>query len=243
MMLEETDADVVFKHNHFQVIDAEDSAYQMCRLLQRQGTDYVPVADPDEGNLVGVLSYLDMVNLLDTAARQFPHLFVSTIAEANIGTYRVVTCPETMLLEDALQICSEKNISSIPVVNAEGTVTGLYYKSDVSFITKNADPASILASIGSITVADAVAAAPTLPPAVGQPTPSDFPPPLGPDGLPLQSALMTNTFRTCRHNDPVHSVLATMMDSRVTRVVVVDEGNKCLGIVSIKDIISFYLDS
>ena len=36
-MLDEAEATSVFKHNQFQTIDAEDSAYQMCRLLQRQG--------------------------------------------------------------------------------------------------------------------------------------------------------------------------------------------------------------
>lgn len=240
-MLEETGTGQVFKHDHWQAIDAEKSAYQMCRLLQRQNTDYVPVTDPDEGNLVAVLGYLDMVNLLDTAARQFPHLFSATIDEAKIGTYRVVTCPENMSLGEALRICQQKQISSIPVVNADGVVTGLYYKNDVSFITKSSNPDEILGNVGEVTVADAVRAGASADLADVN---ANMPPPaIGPDGESVARPALLNTFRTCQPQDPIRHVLATMMEARVTRVVIVDAGMRCMGIVSIKDVIMFYLNS
>ena len=36
----------------------------------RHEADYVPIVDPDEGNLVSILGYLDVVHLLDQAAKQ-----------------------------------------------------------------------------------------------------------------------------------------------------------------------------
>jgi CBS domain-containing protein len=244
-MLQDHEGATIFKHAFFQSIDAEDSAYQMCRLLQRQNTDFVPVTDPVEGNLVAVLGYLDIVNLLDTASRQFPHLFDSTIGETQVGTYNVVTCPESMRLADALAICEQRSISSIPVVDAAGVVTGLYYKSDVSFITKNPNPDVILTNIGEITVADVVAAAPLLPlvPQISTSSslgPISLPPHVGPDG---RTGQIPQTFKTCHHADHIRGVLGGMMDARVTRTVVVDAEGKCLGIVSIKDIILHYWNS
>lgn len=86
-MLENTN--FKFRHDTFETVDAEETVYQMCRLLQRQGTDFVPVVDPDEGNLVAILGYLDIVNLLYTASLQFTHLFETTVEESKVGTYQV----------------------------------------------------------------------------------------------------------------------------------------------------------
>jgi len=207
----------------------------------------VPVTDPDEGNLVAVLGYLDIVNLLDTAARQFPHLFEATIQDANIGTYRVVTCPETTRLAEALQICQQKRISSIPVVNEANQVVGLYYKSDVSFITKNPNPDVILATIDEVTVKDVIMAAPPLL-VLNNPSGAmaDRPPvpPVTSTGAPGTEIGTNETkFRSCLQTEHIREVLTTMMDSRVTRVVVVDTNQQCLGIVSIKDIVMFFLNS
>jgi hypothetical protein len=40
---------VSFKHGEFNSIDAEDSVYQLCVLMDRLNADFVPVIDPDEG--------------------------------------------------------------------------------------------------------------------------------------------------------------------------------------------------
>jgi hypothetical protein len=39
-------------------------------VVRRHEADYVPIVDPDEGNLVAILGYLDVVHLLDQAAKQ-----------------------------------------------------------------------------------------------------------------------------------------------------------------------------
>jgi hypothetical protein len=50
-------------------------------VVRRHEADYVPIVDPDEGNLVAILGYLDVVHLLDQAAKQvrFRALFASPI--------------------------------------------------------------------------------------------------------------------------------------------------------------------
>ena len=116
------------RYQDFESIDAEDSVYQLCRILQSRERDFIPVLDPDDGNLVAILGYLDLVNLLNTAASQFPHLFSSTIEELGVGTYRVITAPQSALLADVLNILEDRRISSIPVVDEAEKVVGLYYK-------------------------------------------------------------------------------------------------------------------
>lgn len=250
-----------FRHAEFSTVDAEDTVYQMCRLLQRQGSDFVPVADPDEGNLVSVLGYLDIINLLDTAARQFPELFTASIGEANIGTYRVVTAPDSANLVDVLKALEERKISSIPIVNNDSQVIGLYYKSDVSFITKSQDPDAILSNLATLLVGQVMKSqvqrrvglnsyigssgnndsgnsnngnngASSGSVAMSIDTPDDS----------YNNNIGAIPFCTCELGDTIKEVLAGMMAYRVSRVVIVDNMQRCLGILSIKDIVLFYLE-
>ncbi len=55
------------------------------------------------------------------------------------------------------------------------------------------------------------------------------------------SALMTHVVATCRPEDSVRSVMATMTRARVRHVPVLDDGGLC-GIVSIGDVIKSYVD-
>ena len=79
-----TQISVRFRHADFQAVDAEDSVVQLCLLLLRTGSDYAPVLDPDNGNLVAILGYLDILNLLEKAGNQYPHFFSQTLQE--LGT-------------------------------------------------------------------------------------------------------------------------------------------------------------
>ena len=241
-----------FRHSEFTTVDAEDTVYQMCRVLQRQGSDFVPVADPDDGNLVSVLGYLDIINLLDTAARQFPELFTATIGEANIGTYRVVTAPDSANLADVLKALEDRMISSIPIVNNDSQVIGLYYKSDVSFITKSQDPDAILSNLATLLVGQVMRS--QVQRRVGS---NNYNGNLGGNGSGNNGsggvAMAVDApddshhvgaipYCTCELRDSVKDVLSSMMTYRVSRVVIVDNMQRCLGILSIKDIVLFYLE-
>jgi 5'-AMP-activated protein kinase regulatory gamma subunit len=218
----------VFKHSDFETVDAEDSVLQLCRLMHRLGTDYVPVVDPDEGNLVSILSYLDLVHLLHEAAKQYPHFFSSTLRQMGIGTFEnVVSAPQSALLFDVIEVLEERNISGIPVINEQGLVVGLYHKSDVSFITKSADPDSAILELHSLLVGEALRMQQThiSHEASTSTTQGDQP-----------------SLSSCTMQDPLAAVLDTMMRAQATRLVCVDGGGRCLGVVSIKDILWYYFD-
>jgi len=69
-----------FSHSVFHTVDAEDTVYEMCKSLQVIGNDYAPIVDSEDGtNLVSLLGYLDIVNLMSQAATQAPQLFTETI--------------------------------------------------------------------------------------------------------------------------------------------------------------------
>ena len=56
-----------------------------------------------------------------------------------------------------------------------------------------------------------------------------------------ESLVTTQGLVTCVITDTISAILNAMMLFRVTKVVVIDSNFKCLGIISIKDILGYYL--
>jgi CBS domain-containing protein len=216
---------MTFRHPEFQSMDAEDSIKQMCLHLHRLEADYVPVLDPDEGNLVGILGYLDVVHLLDQAAKQHPHLFSETIEAMRIGQFNdVLTAPRTALLHEVLTVLAERNIVAMPVIDETGKVIGLFHRADVTFVTRSPDPDSVLTNLSELLVGDAIA--------------------LQQQQLQSGEALTTtpHVLVTCSLRDRLSVVLNAMMLVRSTIVVCVDDRGACLGVITIKDIVKYYFE-
>jgi len=220
---QQTNQVVRFRHADFQTIDAEDSVVQLCLLLIRSGIDYVPVLDPDNGNLVSILGYLDIVHLLDQAAAQHPHLFSATLEQLRIGTYtNIMTAPKHAKICEVLDALESQQISSLPIVDDTGKVVDTYHKSDVSFVIKAADPDEVVANLGNFKVEECIALREQL----------------------LQSGDVMSSFQglvVCKLEYPLSQIVRSMMIARSTKAVVVDEAHRCIGIVSVKDVIKYYL--
>lgn len=215
----------MFKHavGGFQTIDAEDSVSQMCLMLIRTGLDYLPVVDADSGSLVSILGYLDIVHLLYQASLQYPDLFSLTIHQMQIGTYsNLLVLNKNTKINDVLDILERHNISSAPVVDEEGHVIESYHKSDVSFVIRAADNEAVMRNLSNYTIEEALNLREEL----------------------LQSGDLMSSFEglvKCSPNSPLKQIINLMMNCRSTKVVVVDEENRCVGIVTIKDIIQHYI--
>lgn len=153
-----------FSHSMFHTIDAEDTVYEMCKSLQMIGNDYAPIVDSEDGtNLVALLGYLDIVNLMSQAAAQAPQLFTETVEDLRNRSFSVAnsviagnssrrrgsgtrrsgivplsdtTVTKSTILGDVLSLMYERELGGIPVVDdAMGNrVIGIYHKEDVSFI-------------------------------------------------------------------------------------------------------------
>jgi len=216
---------MTFQHPDFNAIDAEDSVHQLCLSLHRLNADYAPVIDPDNGHLVGILGYLDLVHLLDQAAKQHAPLFARTIEQLQIGKFtQIKTIPLTVLLSDVItELENNKDIIAIPIVDDNGTVVGLYHKLEISFIIKATDPDSVMTSLNGLRVGEALAMQEQQ------------------SGDTVTAVL--HPLVTCNLHDSLAIVLDSMMRGRSTVVVCIDNKGKCLGIISIKDIVTHFLES
>ena len=216
-------AGLLFRHAEYLPVDAEDSVQQMCTMLLRTENDYVPVVDAENGNLVSILGFLDVVQLLNQAAMQYPNLFARSIRDANIGTFHnVATAPKTAKLWEVLDVVEQRGISGLPVVDEQGKVVGFYHRSDVAFIIKAADTDTVLKNLSNFTAEESMALKEQL----------------------LLSGEIMSSFQglaVSRLNDTLSSALLSMLRNRTNRVVVVNEQHQCVGIVTIKDIVRHYM--
>lgn len=87
-------------------------------LMERNGVDGLPVVD-DEGRVVGVITKKDI------AAKQG-----SKVSEVMTG--EVITVPETVTAEEAVQIMFDHRIDRLPVVDGEGRLVGIITMSDLA---------------------------------------------------------------------------------------------------------------
>lgn len=214
---------MTFLHPTFESLDAEDSIFQLCRYLRNSNAQYVPIVDPENGNLVSILGYMDLVRLLDHAAKQYSMLFNESLEQMGIGTFQnVYTANKSTLLHDLLTQLLTHGISGVPVLDEAGRVYNYYHKSDVTFITKATDPEAILTNLNGLTVGEAISM-------------RDL---LQQSG---ESMSACQSLVTCTPSDAIGAVLHAMMVYRVTRVVCVDVHHMCMGIVSIKDILNYYV--
>jgi len=203
-----------FGNNEFQSIDAEDSVRQLCAVLSRLETDYAPVVDPDTGSLVAVLGYADVLHLLIQLGQRFPVAFDATLDMASIGNFRnVVTAPRSTSLSAALATMDSRELSCLPVTDETGRVIGLYQAMDVAFIQKTTNTEAPIADISTLTLDDVLN-----------------------HQQPTQSMSYSCI---CNLNEPIRAVLERMVNSRLIQLVCVDDTGACLGVVRVKDILSF----
>lgn len=212
---------LTFRHPDFQSIDAEDSVYQLYMLLERLGTDFVPVINPDDGNIVSVLGYLDIAHLLNEAAKQHPHSFPHTVDQ--VGNFvDVVTAPRSAKLADVVAVIEQRNLIGIPITDESGQLVGIYHRSDVGFATRAADPQGMLQNLSDLSVGEALAF-------------SD---------QQLQSGDQISKVYVlvkCSPTDHVTAVVEALLAARISIAVCVNEANVCVGTISLRDILRYFV--
>ncbi|MBP1912417.1 IMP dehydrogenase [Thermococcus stetteri] len=87
-------------------------------IMERNGVDGLPVVD-DDGKVVGVITKKDI------AAKQGSKV-------SDVMTGDVITVPETVTAEEAVQIMFDHRIDRLPVVDGEGRLVGLITMSDLA---------------------------------------------------------------------------------------------------------------
>lgn len=120
-------------------IDEEDSMQLAMSLMKERKIRMLPVMN--KGKLVGVLSDTDLkrASASDATMLDVHELLylISKIKVHEIMSKRPIVIPEDYTVEEAAQIMMEKNISSLPVVDANGELVGVITRHDLFKILIN----------------------------------------------------------------------------------------------------------
>ena len=200
--------------SEFHSVDAEDSVHQLCAVLSRLDADHVPIIDPDNGSLVAILGYMDILHFLIQLGQRFPSFFETTLEAASIGNFRnVVTAPRETHVAAALATIDNRELSCLPITDETRRVVGIYQAADASFIQKTTNTEVPIASLATLQLDDV---------------------------LSQQQASQSVSYSCiCTLNESIKIVIERMANSRLTQLACVDETGACLGIVRVKDILSF----
>lgn len=237
-----------FLHSDFQPVDAEDTVYQLCLQFLRSDVDYIPVVDPDNGNLVAVLGQMDILFLLAQISQEHPNLFSFTIEQLAIGSFRdILTAPPHTLLSEVIRVMDERRLKHMPIVREEGALVGLYSGSNISFITKSVEPDLAISNfvehrIGDVVNSEIINSSVTSSPASAQQSPLVAAGSLG-VSVPSQGTMMGSTVTTCSVQYTLKTVIESMITMRCTAVSCIDAEGKFLGIVTSRDILHYYCHS
>lgn len=220
----------LFQTQGFQGIDAEESVAQLVRTLWKNSRHVVPVLDPEHGQLISLLSPLDVLHLLDQIAQINEPLFCQSIAALNIGTYtpHVKMATKESTIRELLETLDAQDLSAVPVVESESSprVVGVYHKCDVSFITKAPDPEAVLQNLRSFRVEDAAAVKDAMLAA----------------GEISTSSAGTQGLVTVQRGQSLSALLRALVQGRSHRAFIVDEVGNLQGVVSFRDLLQYFLE-
>ncbi|CCE65011.1 hypothetical protein TPHA_0J01900 [Tetrapisispora phaffii CBS 4417] len=133
-------------------IHPSSSLYEACTVMLRSKSRRVPLIDKDEEThreiVVSVLTQYRLLKFIALNCRE-THFLKKPISELNIISNSTVrSCSMTTPVIDVIQLLSEGNISSVPIVNENGVLVNVYEAVDVLGLIKGGIYNDLSLSVG-----------------------------------------------------------------------------------------------
>lgn len=187
-------------------------------LSADNGVHRLNVVDGD-GRVRGILSQTDIVKFLISKRSLFGELFDSTLSDLKIGCGPVVSVNSESSVLEALEKMSENFISSVAVIEIDGTLIGNISMADIRFVFQHGRYHRLWMTCGNF-----------LSLALNQKGLEHF----GNDQFPFFDAHLTST---------LSQVMSKIIATRVHRVWVTNPKNQHLiGLISLTDIIGLFYE-
>ncbi|KAL3803612.1 hypothetical protein ACHAWO_008862 [Cyclotella atomus] len=206
------------QHSSFVAIDVEATLSRACNLLHDQCLDFLPVMLAPDMRVLATITYTCVLDHLVSNFREQRRLFDDTIYDLGIGTYgeEVVVAYPHQPLHEVLHTLHVHGLSAVPVVDeATKKIRGVYSRSDITFLTKASDAEDAVSNLNL-----------TLDVLMSQQR-SDV---TTPDAL-----------HTCSTRHTLQSVFEYFAQVKFNRLIVVDEEERIVGVVSARDLVAYFL--
>lgn len=205
-------------HHVFLSADANTTLKHACKLLHKHSLDFLPVILPDDMRVLATITYTTVLEHLVTNFREQRRLFDDTIYDLGIGTYHenVITVTQSQSLKDVLHTMHIHGLSAVPVLDENKKVKAMYSRSDITFLATASDAEDALSNLD----------------------------------MSLESLLnqrrndisTPDVLHTCTARHTLHSIFEYFAQWKFNRLVVLDENEFVMGIVSARDLVAYFLD-
>ncbi|KAL7468964.1 hypothetical protein ACHAXS_009200 [Conticribra weissflogii] len=206
------------QHSYFLAVDADATLDRACHLLHDQGLDFLPVMLPSDMRVLATISYTCVLEHLVGNFREQRRLFEDTIFDLGIGTYGddVVVAHSQQTLHEVLRTLHINGLSAVPVVDEQTKkIRGVYSRSDITFLTKASDAEDAVSNL-NLTL----------------------------DVLMAQQRTDVTTpdaLHTCSTRHSLQSIFEYFAQWKFNRLIVVDEEERVVGVVSARDLVAYFL--
>ncbi len=206
-------------HRVFLSADANTTLKHACKLLHKHSLDFLPIILPEDMRVLATITYTTILEHLVTHFREQRRLFDDTVYDLGIGTYHenVITVTPSQTLAEVLHTMHIHGLSAVPVVDENKKIKTVYSRSDITFLATATDAEDALSNLDL-----------TLETLLSQ----------------RRNDITTpDVLHTCTVRHTLHSIFEYFAQWKFNRLVVVDENEAVVGIVSARDLVAYFLDN
>lgn len=204
--------DHVKSYGQLVAVDANSSLYDACNVMRANRRRFLPVVTPEDCGVLAVVTHVDILEYFVATFREERRLFDQPVKELGIGTFdRVISVTGTTPLRDVLEILSENDFSSLPVVDRAGRVNCLYSRADITFLATAADADSVVVNLSS-SITDV-----------------------------LHTRRSEEPMHTCPQHATLQFVFELFADIKFRRLVCLDDDRRPVGVISARDLLCYFL--
>ncbi|KAG5186878.1 5'-AMP-activated protein kinase subunit gamma-1 [Tribonema minus] len=204
------------RQQEFAHVDAEAPLSHAANLFQNRRIKFLPVTVPGDSSVLALISHVEILEFLVNTFREQRRLFDDPIGELPIGVFdNVVTVQQHARLSEVLDLLELHRIGAVPIVDAAGRVVNIYSRSDITFLATAADPDSVLRNLDA-KLCDILA----------QPG----------------NEVLRDSLVTCAPSDTLQSIFEKFAEVKFKRIVCVDADHRCKGLISVSDLLAYFLD-
>lgn len=134
-------------------VGPDQSLHDAINLLSKNRIHRLLMIDPLNGDVLYILSHKRILRFLFVYLNEFPELtfFHKTMTELKIGTYEeIASVSDDTTIRTAFQLLLEKDVSALPILDANGTLIDVYAKYEVLNLVSEKLYSNLSLTIGEV---------------------------------------------------------------------------------------------
>lgn len=195
-------------------VNADASLYEACHAMRVNKRRFLPIVASHDCAVLAVVTHVEILEYFVSTFREERRLFDQPISELGIGTFHeIVTVEITASLRDVLRLLCACDLSCMPIVDEAGRILAMYNRADITFLATATDADSVVLNLHS-SMEDVI-----------------------------RQRRADEPLYTCSQSATLQFVFELFADIKFRRLICLDDDRKPVGVVSTRDLLSYFLST